>query len=169
MLDFYIVINSTTTDAMYTRDSGNEKRDKKVTWNYMNSNIQALLISPSDFYIIGIGFIHIWNGFGHQSTRDLIENKYGINIPVNRTSLKMECGIIFVPQYMGKRLEEGATELPEGAKLTPKVNFINCKITSDKVNFIPFNFADEYNGFWDIFDYIKYLEGHIKYLEYIMY
>lgn len=168
MLDFYIVINSTTTDAMYTRDSGNEKRDEKVTWSYMNSNIQALLVSPSDFYIIGIGFIHIRNGFGHQSTRDLIENKYGIDIPVNRTSLKMECGIIFVPQYMGKRLEEGATELPKGAKLTPKVNFINCKISSDKVNFIPFSFIDKYSGFWDIFDYVKHLEGHIKYLEYIM-
>ena len=168
MLDFYIVINSTTTDAMYTRDNGNEKRDKKVTWSYMNSNIQALLMSPSDFYVIGVGFIHIRNGFGHQSTHDLIENKYGIDIPVNRTSLKMECGIIFVPQYMGKRLEEGATELPEGAKLTPKVNFVNCKISSDKVNFIPFSFVDKYNGFWDIFDYVKHLEGYIKYLEYIM-
>lgn len=167
MTDFYLYINSTTTDGMYNRSSGNTKIDEEVNWNHIDSNIKALLMSPSDFYIIGVGFIHIKNGFGHQSTRDLIENKYGINIPVNRTSLKMECGIIFVPQYMGDRLEEGATELPEGAKLTPKVNFINCKITSDKVNFIPFSFANEY-GFWDIFDYIRFLEGHIKYLEYIM-
>lgn len=159
MLDFYIFINSTTTDAMYRREGGNTKKDEIISWEKFNENIKALLMSPSDFYIIGVGFIHIRNGFGHQSTGDLLRNKYNIDIPTNRTSLEMECGVIFVPQYRGPRLAEGATELPQGAKLTPKINFVNCEFTNHRENFIPFSFAEK-SGYLNIYEFINWLHEY---------
>ena len=55
---------------------------------------------------------------GHASTQALFEKALGVPIPVNRTSLKLGSGErILVGQYMGPRLPEGATELPEGATL----------------------------------------------------
>lgn len=55
---------------------------------------------------------------GHASTAGVLSEMLGIEIPVNRVSVKLKEGeqaIIF--QYMGPRLEEGATRLPEGAKI----------------------------------------------------
>lgn len=60
------------------------------------------------------------NGFGHQATSDLVRNLQGIDIKTNRISLSVpKDSIIYVIQYRGERLAEGATELPDGAKLVP--------------------------------------------------
>ena len=139
--DIFLIISSTTTDAMYNRRSGNCKRDESLIVVEFKESVEALLMSPSDFYVIGVGFLHIRNGSGHQSTLDLIEEMWDLKIPLNRCTLKMECGVIFVPQYMGQRLAEGATELPTGAELTPKINFVNCEVDVRNRNFIPFPFA----------------------------
>ena len=72
---------------------------------------------------------------------DLIEEMWDLKIPLNRCTLKMECGVIFVPQYMGPRLAEGATELPPGEEITPKINFVNCEVDVRNRNFIPFSFS----------------------------
>ena len=158
-MHYYLYINSTTTDGMYRREGGNCKMDEVLSQEDFNRNVEALLMSPSDFYVVGIGFIHIKNGFGHQSTGDLLRNKYGVDIPTNRTNLEMECGIIFVPQYRGDRLQEGATELPEGAKLTPKINFVNCEFTVRKENFIPFSFSEKV-GYLTISQFLDYLHEY---------
>lgn len=60
------------------------------------------------------------NGFGHESTADLVRNLQGIDIITNRISLSVpKESLIYVIQYIGERLPEGATELPEGAELVP--------------------------------------------------
>lgn len=65
-------------------------------------------------------YFHAINSFGHKSTCDLIANRMNIHIRDNRISLCLNDGwIIFIPQYVGKRLEEGATVLPDGSKLEP--------------------------------------------------
>lgn len=124
-MQYHFIINSTWTDNMYKNLGGNTKEDKVINWNQINSAIKVWMDSPSKFYIIGKGFIFIQNCFGHQSTSDLIRNKHGINIPCNRDTVSIDKGFVVVPQYRGKRLEEGATELPPHAKLIPIINIIN--------------------------------------------
>ena len=57
---------------------------------------------------------------GHQTTADIFSNILGVEIPMNRGTLKINTGEeyhILVGQYTGPRLEEGAKELPVGAKI----------------------------------------------------
>lgn len=141
VLDFYLIINSTVSDGMYKRNSGNMKRDEELSVAQFKSDVEALLMSPAHFYVIGVGFIHIINGSGHQSTLDKIKEEWDLEIPLNRISIKMETGVILVPQYVQKRLAEGATQLPAGTNLVPKINFVNCEVSVRNENFIPFPFA----------------------------
>lgn len=59
------------------------------------------------------------SAIGHQSTADLISKVLGRTIPMNRISTPvMKPGDVnYVALYRGPRLPEGATDLPEGAKL----------------------------------------------------
>lgn len=53
---------------------------------------------------------------GHETTAQLFSNILGEKVEANRTSVKLEFGdVLYVGQYTGPRLQEGATELPEGA------------------------------------------------------
>lgn len=52
------------------------------------------------------------SAIGHQEIADLL------NVPYNRVTLKVKKGdVVYVAQYSGPRLEEGATELPDGATI----------------------------------------------------
>ena len=54
------------------------------------------------------------NFIGHQSTAQLL------GMEANRVSLQAGAGAtLVVAQYDGPRLDEGATQLPEGAKIVP--------------------------------------------------
>lgn len=53
---------------------------------------------------------------GHADTAAVLSTVLGVEIPVNRGSLVLEKDeSIFIAQYTGPRLPEGATQLPEGA------------------------------------------------------
>ena len=53
---------------------------------------------------------------GHPTTAALLSNIFGEEIKVNRISVQLDPGdTLYVAQYSGPRLEEGATSLPEGA------------------------------------------------------
>lgn len=55
---------------------------------------------------------------GHEDVAAVISEQLGIEVPVNRVSIKLKSGdIILVAQYVGPRLPEGTTQLPEGAEL----------------------------------------------------
>lgn len=57
---------------------------------------------------------------GHQSTADLLSVLFGIEIIPNRISVEMRrksLDFLLMAQYSGPRLQEGVTELPEGAKI----------------------------------------------------
>lgn len=64
------------------------------------------------------------SGMGHST--ELVSNILGMTIPMNRSNNKIQDGFsILVAQYVGPRLPEGATELPEGATL----KFIKVTVT----------------------------------------
>jgi hypothetical protein len=57
------------------------------------------------------------SGIGHADTAAVIGNLLGRTIPCNRATIVLEDALI-VAQYVGPRLPEGATKLPEGATIT---------------------------------------------------
>jgi hypothetical protein len=66
---------------------------------------------------------------GHQDTANVVSNLLGLDIPMNRVSIKLESDddILIVAQVVGGRLPEGATTLPAGVE----IKFIEVR-TSNK-------------------------------------
>ena len=55
---------------------------------------------------------------GHADTAKIVGGELGIDLPMNRQSVKLELGEqMIVAQYSGPRLPEGTTVLPEGARI----------------------------------------------------
>ena len=53
---------------------------------------------------------------GHADTAAVFSSLLGLDVPCNRATFHLEEGVtLFVGQYKGPRLPEGATSLPEGA------------------------------------------------------
>lgn len=78
--------------------------------------IESDIISWSEFdeYKLGVEKGDFINYMGHPSTAALV------GMEANRVSLQADYGsTLVVIQYDGPRLNEGATELPEGASLVP--------------------------------------------------
>lgn len=56
---------------------------------------------------------------GHADTANVVSDILGIEVPMNRISVKLNQGdILYVAQVTGGRLPEGATTLPEGMAIT---------------------------------------------------
>jgi len=52
---------------------------------------------------------------GHTDTAAVVSSMLGFNVPANRIAHTIENGdVLFVAQYTGPRLPEGASRLPEG-------------------------------------------------------
>jgi len=65
------------------------------------------------------------SAWGHPASAPLASKALGIEIPVNRTDVKLSEGdVLCLVQYVGPRLPEGATELPTGAY------FVVVKVTA---------------------------------------
>ena len=55
---------------------------------------------------------------GHPDTAAVFSAELGVDVAANRESVLLNKGdALLVGQYAGPRLPEGATELPEGAKI----------------------------------------------------
>ena len=55
---------------------------------------------------------------GHADTANVFGSVLGINVPTNRATVVLNSGDkALVGQYIGPRLQEGATILPEGATI----------------------------------------------------
>jgi len=58
------------------------------------------------------------SAIGHADTARILSGILGVDISTNRISVTLNPGdSAIVAQYIGPRLPEGATQLPEGAKL----------------------------------------------------
>lgn len=67
----------------------------------------------------------ITNGFtsaiGHADIAAVVSGLLGVDAPMNRVNLTLTTGdVLVVAQYVGPRLPEGATTLPEGSKIVFK-------------------------------------------------
>ena len=55
---------------------------------------------------------------GHADVASVLSTLLDTDVPVNRVSVSLQPGdILYVGQYIGPRLPEGATKLPSGAKI----------------------------------------------------
>lgn len=55
---------------------------------------------------------------GHADTARVLSNELGVEIPAERRNASLAVGeTAFVAQYKGPRLVEGATVLPDGARI----------------------------------------------------
>jgi len=65
--------------------------------------------------LLGQGFI---SAIGHADTANVLEEMLGLPVPANRINVTLQKGdVAIVAQYIGPRLPEGATTLPEGARI----------------------------------------------------
>ena len=73
---------------------------------------------PKEWLDAWIGKAEIVSAIGHESTAALFSEALGMSLGTNRVSIKLDdYTIALVGQYIGPRLPEGATELPEGARI----------------------------------------------------
>ncbi len=78
-------------------------------------NAIKLLVSPINKNVIPVD---VESAIGHPDTARVVSNELGFEIKSNRVTLKLDEGdVLYVAQYIGPRLPEGATKLPEGAKI----------------------------------------------------
>ena len=76
------------------------------------SLIRARKVTPADVSKSAISAI------GHADTARVVSGILGFEVPENRMNVSLkEEDVLYVAQYKGPRLPEGATELPEGATL----------------------------------------------------
>ena len=63
--------------------------------------------------ILGQGFESY---VGHLDTANVLSNEFGLDVQYSREKLLLgKDDVVIVAQYMGARLPEGITQLPEGA------------------------------------------------------
>lgn len=81
-------------------------------------NIMTKRISVAEAKeVLGSGSVESY--IGHADTARILSGILGMEIPARRERMTVESGEVFlVAQYEGSRLPEGATTLPEGAKIT---------------------------------------------------
>jgi len=64
------------------------------------------------------GKAEMFNAIGHQSTADVVNSVLPVDVVMNRITVSLDDkSALLVAQYKGPRLEEGVTELPEGAHI----------------------------------------------------
>ncbi len=61
---------------------------------------------------------YVYSCIGHQDTAVVVSGLLGFEVACNRVNLKLDEGdTLYVAQYKGPRLPEGATELPAGTQI----------------------------------------------------
>jgi len=57
------------------------------------------------------------SAIGHADTARLVSGQLGIELPSDRRTVVLGDELMLIAQYVGPRLPEGATELPQGARI----------------------------------------------------
>ena len=77
-------------------------------------------IKPVDVEYVQEWFdqVDVVSAIGHADTATLVSQQIGHTVKSDRISVKLTSDdLLFVSQYIGPRLAEGATVLPEGAEI----------------------------------------------------
>ena len=94
-------------------------------------SLNMLKIFPSELKICEVSSSYVqlrdWISIvGHADTAALIENLLERKVKFNRATVALESGdTVLVAQYIGPRLQEGMTQLPEGAS----IKFIKIEVS----------------------------------------
>ena len=107
---------------------GECRKRRVVIANAFSLNMMALEVGATDLQVCRIcpeyirQTIEEAGGFesivGHADTAAVFSSLLGLDVPANRATFTLEEDhILFVGQYKGPRLPEGATSLPEGARV----------------------------------------------------
>lgn len=84
--------------------------DVKVQWLTLE---EARKLAEPDYDAVSLE-----SQIGHADFARVISNQLGVELPMNRVSTKLvDEESILVAQYVGGRLPEGATSLPDGAEI----------------------------------------------------
>ena len=92
---------------------------------YISNAFSLNMLSSEDFSLIRVKEVapseiphDVESVIGHKDTASVVSNIVGFETPFNRANLVMDCDdVLYVAQYKGPRLPEGATRLPEGASI----------------------------------------------------
>ena len=109
-------------------DCGEWSPRRVVVANAFSLNMLSLDVCATDLHVCRIPPEYIRQeiesegGFesivGHADTAAVFSSLLGLDVPCNRATFTLEKDhILFVGQYKGPRLPEGATSLPEGARV----------------------------------------------------
>ncbi len=93
--------------------------------NYICNSFSFNMVKMENFMLVRAEKIDktniprdIVSAIGHADTAKIVSNVLGFEVPCNRMQINLKYGdVLFVAQYKGSRLPEGATCLPEGATL----------------------------------------------------
>lgn len=78
----------------------------------------VILPATADYVAARLEDTEWQSAVGHAQTAELFTTELGVEVPVNRISVALtSTDRLFVGQYMGPRLPEGTTSLPEGAEI----------------------------------------------------
>jgi len=81
----------------------------------VNLEIRKISVEDVKTLLLQDGYL---SAVGHEDLVKRIRELLGIPIQVNRVSVKLDrADTLVVAQYIGPRLPEGATTLPEGARI----------------------------------------------------
>lgn len=93
-------------------------------------NVKIVRRSVWDVKLMLATYPEIESYIGHKDTANIVSGILGVQVEANRRKLTVnpDGDLILVAQYEGERLPEGATTLPEGAK----ISFFTVLVTPEK-------------------------------------
>lgn len=92
---------------------------------YLANELSLNMIPVEDFTLIRVRKVtpdnvpkNAISAIGHADTARVVSGILGYEVPANRINVSLKKDdVLFVAQYKGPRLPEGATQLPDGATL----------------------------------------------------
>lgn len=80
---------------------------------FLESLLECNQFSPDEYKM------EVVSAIGHADIAAIMSNFLELDLPVNRVSIKLDDpkDIVLIGQYIGPRLPEGTTKLPDNAKL----------------------------------------------------
>jgi len=104
---------------------------------------------------------------GHQDTANVLSDVLKVNVAYNREQVVLNIGdVLFVAQYTGGRLPEGATELPVGSTfIFYQISIVKWNPTEEheKVSTFYFAYIDEGDCPGSLVKTAKEIFGEIEY------
>lgn len=100
--------------------------------NYIANSFSFNMVDVKDLLLVRAEKVEkadvpkdVVSAIGHADTARIVSNLLGFEVACNRVQVNLKCeDVLYLAQYKGPRLPEGATCLPEGATL----DFIKVKI-----------------------------------------